>query len=337
MRERPGGSPTVDTAIPAEPARRASRGPRAKPLDAPATQRADRCRANRTSRVRRCGATRWACRRSSVLGDTSVTGVGAWQRQPARTGRGRRGPVGGRRRRRPVPRLSHETAGPRSAATDGLVRSCTAWRRRGRGTALLAQCRTSLSKITTMPRLALTSDHLTASGWLPPARRAAKNPNHFVPGRIAHNSGTAVGDPRSRRAVPRAGAPLRALPSLDHPAPARAGGCHPGLNRGRGCSRCSCPRWRKSSPSASRCKPSGRRNPRRSTHRKALAPEHRPFTRTSGPAFRDGQAAGHHDGGVQDGRTTISPLAQPLHRAGTAAPPTTVEPAHAAVPARCCR
>jgi len=199
-----------------------------------------------------------------------------------------------------------------------------------------AQCRTSLSKITTMPRLALTSDHRTALDRLPPARRAAKNPNHFVPGRIAHNSGTAVGDPRPRRAVPRAGAPLRVLPSLDHPAPARAGGCHPGLNRGR-----RAPGARAqgggSQASASRCKPSGRRNPRRSTHRKALAPEHRPFTRTSGPAFRHGQAAGHHDGGVQDGRTTISPLAQPLHGACTAAPPTTVEPAHAAVPARCCR
>ncbi len=51
-------------------------------------------------------------------------------------------------------------------------------------------------------------------------------------------------------------------------------------------------------------------------HRKALAPEHSPFTRTSGPAFRHGQAAGHHDG-VQDGRKTISPRAQPVHGACT--------------------
>jgi Homeodomain-like domain len=39
------------------------------------------------------------------------------------------------------------------------------------------QCGNSLSKITTIPRLALTSDHFTASTLLPPARRAAKNPN----------------------------------------------------------------------------------------------------------------------------------------------------------------
>ena len=76
----------------------------------------------------------------------------------------------------------------------------------------------------------------------------------------------------SRRAVPRAGAPLRALPSLDHPAPARAGGCHRGLNARTACCRCSCPRWRSRSPSASRCTPSGHRNPRRSTHREALSP-----------------------------------------------------------------